>query len=124
MVTPANINESVVADDLICGDEGTVYADKAYDTHARRARLKERGIRDGIARRGNRWHPMRRWMVRRNEIISRRRAPIEPLVALLKKVYGFTRARYRGLARNHTALHLAATAMNLKRWAKCAPAVI
>jgi len=120
-VTPANVNETVVADDLICGDEQTLYADKAYDNHARRNRLKDRGIRDGIARRGNRWHPMRRWMVRRNEIISNRRAPIEPLFALLKNVYGFCRARYRGLTRNQTALQLAATAMNLKRWATCAP---
>jgi hypothetical protein len=33
--------------------------------------------------------------VRRNAVISHRRAPIEPLFALLKSVYGFARARYR-----------------------------
>jgi transposase, IS5 family len=115
--TPANINDSVPADALICGDEATVYADKAYDSNARRRLLQARGIRDGIARRRNRWHPMSHWAARRNDVISHRRAPIESLFALLKNVYGFARARYRGLTRNATALLLAVTAMNLKRWA-------
>jgi IS5 family transposase len=73
--TPANTNETVPADELICSDEQTVYADKVYDNKARCERLKRLGIRDGIARRGNRWHQMPRWMVRRNELISRVRAP-------------------------------------------------
>ena len=123
ILTPANVNESVPADALICGDEASVYADKAYSNAARRARLKALGTRDAIMRRANRWHPLRRWMVRRNEIISHYRAPIEPLFALLKNVYGFTRARYRGLGRNHAALHLAALALNLQRWARCVPAL-
>jgi transposase, IS5 family len=120
ILTPANVNESVVADALICGDEDTVYADKAYSNAARRQRLEHSGIRDGIMRRSNRWHKLGRWAVRRNLIISRRRAPIEPLIALLKNAHRFARARYRGLARNTTALHLTAAAMNLKRWATLA----
>jgi IS5 family transposase len=122
VLTAANINESTVADALICGDEATVYGDKGYASKARRARLKSLGIRDAIMRRADRWHTLPRWMVRRNVIISHYRAPIEPLFALLKNVYRFARARYRGLARNHTALQLAAAAMNLQRWARCVPA--
>jgi len=121
LLTPANINDSVPADDLICGDEGTVYADKAYTNVARRARLKAMGIRDGIMRRSNRWHPLSRWMARRNAVITRRRAAVEPLFALIKNVYGFTRARYRGSRRNAAALQLAVTAINLKRWATLTP---
>ncbi len=30
ILTPANVNETVVADALVCGDERAVYADKAY----------------------------------------------------------------------------------------------
>ena len=116
-LTPANVNETSRADALICGDEHTVYADKAYDSKARRAVLKARGIRNGIMRR---WHwsypPQSRWALRRNRLLVRRRAPIEPLFALLKNVHRFVRARYRGLARNDVALHLAATAMNIRRW--------
>lgn len=119
--TPANINDSVSADALICGDEATLYADKAYDNNARRLRLKELGIRDGIMHRHSRWGRLGPWAVRRNEVLSHRRAPIEPLFALLKRTYGFARARYRGLTRNATAFQLAAIAVNLKRWATQIP---
>lgn len=116
-LTPANVNETSRADGLICGDERTVYADKAYDSKARRAALKARGIRNGIMRRWHwSWPAPSRWEQRRNKLLVKRRAPIEPLFALLKHVHRFARARYRGLARNDVALHLAATAMNLRRW--------
>lgn len=119
--TAANVNDTGPADQLICGDEETVYADKAYDSYARRARLKALGIRNGIAYRGHWRRPMSRWTGRRNEMISHARAPIEPLFALLKNVYRFTRSRYRGLPRNAAAFHLATTAMNLKRWGMLCP---
>jgi len=115
--TPANVNETSCADALICGDESAVYADKAYDSRARSAALKARGIRNGIMRRWHwAWPAPSRWEQRRNKLLVTRRAPIEPLFALLKNVYRFARARYRGLTRNGAALHLAATAMNLRRW--------
>jgi transposase, IS5 family len=116
-LTPANVNETSCADALICGDERAVYADKAYDSKARRTALKARGIRNRIMRRWHwSWPPPSRWERQRNALLIMHRAPIEPLFALLKKVYRFARARYRGLARNAAALHLAVTAMNLKRW--------
>ena len=122
-LTPANVNDTRCADALICGDEAAVYADKAYDTRARRAALRERGIRDRIMRRWHwRWKPPSRWQLRRNALLVARRAPIEPLFALLTTVYRFARARYPGLARNAAALHLAVTAMNLKRWTVLVPA--
>ena len=90
---------------------------QAYDSHARRRALPARGIRNGIMRRAARGHPLSRWAQRRNAMLRVRRAPIEPLFALIKHVYGFARAPYRGLRRNGAALHLACAAMNLKRWA-------
>jgi IS5 family transposase len=116
-LTPANVNETSCADALICGDERAVYADKAYDSKARRAALKACGIRNGIMRRWHwSWPAPGRWEQRRNKLLVKRRAPVEPLFGLLKNGYRFARARYRGLSRNSTALHLAATAINLKRW--------
>ena len=120
-LTPANVNETICADGLICGDERAVYADKAYDSKARSAWLKARGIRNRIMRRWHwRWPPPSRWEHKRNTLLVKRRAPIEPLFALLKNVYRFSRACYRGLLRNATALQLAVTAMNLKRWTRLA----
>ena len=120
--TPGNVNETVPADQLICGDEDRVYADKAYDSYARRERLRALGIRNGIAHRGHWRRPTGPWAARRNELISHTRAPIEPLFALLKNVHRLARARYRGLVRNAGAFYLAITAINLKRWSMLHPA--
>lgn len=116
--SPANVNESAVADVLICGDEKIVYADKAYDSHARRALLKDLGIANAIMRRGHPKKPLSHAEIRRNTAIGKHRGAIEPLFSLFKNVYGFARARYRGLARNTTDILIAAIAMNLKRVAR------
>ena len=92
---PANINDTKVADELIMGD--TVYADRAYDTHARRQRLKSMGIGDGIMKRGNKHHPeVSEEDKERNELISRVRARVEKVFGTLKRTYGYSRVRYVG----------------------------
>ena len=117
--TPANINESQKADQLICGDEKIVYADKAYDSKKRRESLSLRGIANGIMRRGHSRRPLCPAEIERNVSLAKHRGAIEPLFNLFKNVYGFARARYRGLTRNACAVTLAAIAINLKRWATC-----
>ncbi len=57
VLTPANVNETQVADELIAGDEGAVYGDAAYGTHARSARLRARGIADRLMRRPTKHQP-------------------------------------------------------------------
>jgi len=117
--TPANVNESQKADQLICGDERIVYADKAYDSKQRRKSLCLRRIANGIMRRGHPRRPLSAAQIARNNALAKHRGAIEPLFSLFKNVYGFARARYRGLSRNACAVTLAAIAINLKRWAKC-----
>lgn len=115
--TPANINESEPADRLICGDEKIVYADKAYDSRARRQLLRSKRIKNGIMRRGHPRRPLTDYEIRRNKRISGRRGTVEAIFSLYKNVYHLARVRHRGLARNSTVFHLAAIAMNLKRMA-------
>ncbi len=50
LLTPANVNDTEPADRLLSGDEAALYADKAYDTKARRARLRARGVKDRRSR--------------------------------------------------------------------------
>jgi transposase, IS5 family len=115
-LTPANVNETVVADGLIQGDEGAVYADRAYDTRARRAALRARGIKDRIMHRPNKHHPeLPYWQQRRNRLIARIRGRVETAFAVLKRGYGWTRVRYLGLAKNQSHLHLLCIALNLRR---------
>ncbi|MGC2224096.1 MAG: IS5 family transposase [Methylocella sp.] len=119
--TPANINDGEQADELICGDEKAVYADKAYDSKERRENLKLRGIINAIMRRGHPHRSLTRAEIRRNEQLAKHRGAIEPLFSLFKNVHGLARARYRGLVRNTCAIFLAAMAINLKRWATRQP---
>ncbi|MGH9810698.1 MAG: IS5 family transposase, partial [Terriglobia bacterium] len=76
LLTPANVNESGPADRLICGDEQIVYADKAYDSHARRQLLRAKGIANGIMRRGHPKRPLTRAELRHNKRISKLRGAI------------------------------------------------
>lgn len=115
LVTPANIQDTTPADDLLMGDEREVWADKAYDSHDRRARLKARGIKNRICRRGNKHHAPSRWSERRNRAIARVRGRVETAFAVLKRHYGRGRARYLTLMRNRTDLIFACLAMNLRR---------
>ena len=116
VLTPANINESAVADALICGDEQAVYADKAYESKARRRRLKEAGIKDRIMHRSHKHQDaLPHWLQVRNHLIGPIRANVERLFGLMKRSYGFRQVRYRGLVRNQAHLHLLCIAINLRR---------
>jgi len=117
ILTGAKTNESVVADDLICGDEQCVYGDKAYDSVARRELLARLGIADGIMRRawwGTARNPSPE-LVARNRSLTRTRFAVERSFAWMKRWYGYRRMRYRGLVRNRLQLHLMCIALNLRR---------
>jgi IS5 family transposase len=116
-LTPAKVYESEVADALILGDERAVYADKAYEKRSRREALKTRGIKDRIQHRRSRVQPqLPHWQTVRNKLIGRIRSAVERTFSTLKRgPYGFTRMRYRGLARCGNHLDLAIIAYNLRR---------
>lgn len=114
-LTGAARNDTEMAEALIVGDEAEVWADKAYDSHARRAALKARKVKNRIMRRGNKHHRESRWSALRNRLIGRVRGRVETPWAVLKRHYHRARARYLSLARNQTDLILACVAMNLRR---------
>lgn len=115
LFTGAAVADTTVGDGLIMGDERAVYADKAYDTRLRRTALERAGIRDRIAHRPNRHHPLTARQEQRNAGIARRRAAVERVFAIAKRLMGWWRVRYIGLARNAAHFNLLCTAINLKR---------
>ncbi|MGA7676112.1 MAG: IS5 family transposase [Rhizomicrobium sp.] len=122
ITTPANINDTTPADDLIRGDERAVWADAAYDTHARRARLKAEGRKPRIARRPNKYHPeLPPRLKRYNRLIARRRAAVETTFATLKCRMRLSFIRYVGLNKAAAQVLMAAIAFNLRRWAAITP---
>lgn len=116
-LTPANVAETMVADDLIIAnsDGGAIYADKAYDTHARRELLARLRLKDGILHRPNKHHALTAQQRRRNAALSKVRCQVETVFAVLKRGYGFRRTRYCGLIRNQLQLTLLAICFNLRR---------
>jgi IS5 family transposase len=115
-LTPANINESCVADALVCGDEAAVYADKGYESKKRRAALKARGIKDRIMHRSHKNQDgLPHWQAVRNKLISPLRAPGEQPFGSFKRLYGRGRARYRDFSHNLADFFRLATVFNLRR---------
>jgi len=116
IVTGAGVYESEVADDLICGDERAVYGDRAYPLKARRARLKSLGIKDRIMHRADKHHPkIMGWRARWNELVARRRAPVEAVFSAMKRLYGLARARSPCLTYVAADVFAFATIYNLRR---------
>lgn len=123
ITTPANVNDTVPADDLIRGDEKVIWADAAYHTHAREARLKALGVKPRLMRRPNKHHPrLPARLARLNRLISRRRAAVETTFATWKRRMGLTHIRYVGLTKATAQVTLAAMAFNLRRWVTLRPA--
>jgi len=115
-LTPAHINESSVADALISGDEAAVYADKGYESKARRASLKASGTKDRIMHRSHKHQAaLPHWQKRRNALIARRRAPVERVFGSFKRLYRRARARYADFLHNLGDFQRLATVYNLRR---------
>jgi IS5 family transposase len=120
-LTPANVNETVIADDLIRFDEKAVYADKAYAKRSRRAMLRTRGIKDRIMHKSWGGGPrLTFWQKRRNALIAPIRAEVETVFAVLKRRMAYASVRYIGLAKNAAHFLLLAIAYNMRRAADIA----
>jgi IS5 family transposase len=115
-LTPAHVNESCVAEALICGDEAAVYADKGYENKKRRAALKAKHIKDRIMHRSHKNQPeLPHWQQRRNALIAPARAPVERIFGSIKRLYGRARMRYSDFRRNVADMYRVATVYNLRR---------
>src|SRR5919206_112979 len=114
-MTPADVHDSVPADDLVQGDEAAVYADKAYDSEERRAGLRARGIEPRIMYQARRNRPLRPWQAWFNKAVAPARAGVERVFGTMKRAYGYRRVRYLGLARNDAQLQVMGAAINLRR---------
>lgn len=115
-LTSAAVNDTVMGDRLIAGDERAVYADRAYDAGARRQRLRAQGIKYRIQRRANKHHPtLSDRETRRNILIGRIRGRVETVWAFMKRVWRYRRVSYFNLLRNRTQFLLLCTAYNFNR---------
>jgi IS5 family transposase len=86
---------------LLHGEESTLYGDQAYWKEADREAFEEQGVRYRINRRapGGNKNLSERWR-RINRARSRTRACCEHPFRVVKQLWGFSKTRYRGIAKN------------------------
>jgi IS5 family transposase len=110
--TPANVHDSTQMSKLLHGQEREVFGDQAYWNDAHRQSAQAAGIRYRINRRATR-RPLSRHQRAINRLRSRARARCEHVFHVVKCLWGFTKVRYRGLAKNTARLFTAFALANL-----------
>ena len=98
--TDAAVADITQLPNLVHGQEREVFGDQAYWKEDDREFLESWGIRYRINRRPNSRQPLsERWRMI-NRARSRTRACGEHAFRVIKQLWGFTKVRYRGLAKN------------------------
>lgn len=87
-------------DELVHGQERELYGDQAYWSEDHRLHCEQAGIAYRMNRRGRPTRPLTRQQKLINRSRSRRRARGEFAFRVVKRLWGFTMVRYRGLAKN------------------------
>ena len=113
MVTAANVHDKHPLPDLLHGNEQRVYEDSAYASQKALIKAKAPQAKDFTnqrVRRGGEVDGARR---AKNRNKSKVRARVEHVFAVVKRLWGFTKARYRGLAKNATRSFVALGLANI-----------
>jgi len=85
---------------LVHGAERAIYGDRAYWSEGLRAAFRRRGVRFRVQRRGTRTAPLTAGWQAINRTRARIRARGEHPFLVVKRLWGFAKVRYRGLAKN------------------------
>jgi len=100
----ARLHDSQVWDELLHGDETSVWADKGYVSAEREAAFKGSGKVWGVMRKAPKGSPLHPLDARINRIIAMVRAKVEHPFRVIKRQFGHVKTRYRGLAKNRAQL--------------------
>jgi transposase, IS5 family len=98
--TSARVNDFTQLPELLHGQEQELYGDRSYWSEEHRWLCREVGIRYRVNRRGKRARELTPAQRRINRSRSRIRARVEHPFNVVKRLWGFTKVRYRGVAKN------------------------
>jgi IS5 family transposase len=118
VMTSARVYDGDVFAQIVPEETERVYADKAYDTKANKAWLRDHGIENGILKKQAHHIKLSPQDVKQNQEKGLIRRNIERIFGHLKLWQDYRRARYLGLVKNQLELTLKVVAYNLKRLAK------
>ena len=126
VATAANVHDSVCLPDLLHGDETRVWGDSAYQGQTDVLRQYAPRAKDFTQRRCRYKDTVDKVERAKNKTKSSVRARVEHSIGVIKRIFGFVKVRYRGLAKNANRLLVTCALANLylvrRRLLRLAPA--
>jgi transposase, IS5 family len=119
-VTAANIHDSHEVPKLLHGEETRLYGDSAYRGAAQRERLKHIApkAKDFTNKRAYNKRPLSEADRQTNRRKSSVRSKVEHPFLTLKRLWGFAKVRYRGLAKNANRAFAMLAMINVSKWGR------
>lgn len=109
----ANVHDKHALPHLLHGRERRVYGDTAYAGQKALLRQHAPQAKDFTQRRGRGYRYLSPEERAKNRTKSRVRAKVEHAIGVIKRIFGFVKVRYRGLAKNAHRLFVTAALANL-----------
>jgi IS5 family transposase len=113
VVTSANVHDKHPLPDLLHGKEQRLYGDSAYASQKTLIRSKAPQARDFTNQRLRRGAEIDETERLKNRNKSKVRSRVEHVFAVVKRLWGFTKVRYRGLSKNATRSFVALSLANI-----------
>ena len=98
---------------LLHGQERSVWADRGYDYPKVRETIIRRGALDAVAIRRKPGEPESDAVDLHNHLVAKVRSRVEHVFRVLKRQFGYTKVRYRGLAKNTSQIQGLCALINL-----------
>jgi transposase, IS5 family len=115
-VTAANVHDSQQLGNLLHGDETRLYGDSAYANQKAALKAKAPKAKDFTNKRAYRNKPLTERDKQVNRTKSQTRAKVEHPFLTLKRIWGFAKVRYRGLAKNANRVFAMLALINIDKW--------
>ena len=104
VVTSASVHDWQMMDECLHGDEKVIYGDKAYVDAQRQQDAQAEGIEWRVLRKATRGRKLTGADRSFNRKSNRTRARVEHPFGIIKHLWGYSKVRYRGLAKNAAQL--------------------
>lgn len=111
--TAANVHDSQVLPELLHGQETRVWGDAAYSAHRDVIRHHAPKAKSFVQAKAHRHRPLSEEERARNRTKSTVRAKVEHAFLVIKRIFGWAKVRYRGLAKNTHWLQISCGLANL-----------
>jgi IS5 family transposase len=113
VVTSANVHDKHPLPNLLHGNEQRVYGDSAYASQKDLIHITAPNAKDFTNQRTRRNGVVNEELKSRNRNKSKIRARVEHVFGVVKRLWGFSKVRYRGLQKNATRAFTALALANI-----------